>query len=91
MNAHRSHCWAVVWTGDGAGGFQQGDFQINPVLAEDCGQTHRKIAGHTLDQLAVIDVYEKFEVHAAYIVAKVRVCDGVSRGVGCGACRKPFL
>ena len=66
-------------------GSEQCDFQINPVLAEDCGQTHRKITGHTLDQLAVIDVDEKFEVHAAFIVAKVRVCGGVSKGVGCGA------
>ena len=64
-------------------GSEQCDFQINPVLAEDCGQTHRKITGHTLDQLAVVNVYEKFEVHAAFIVAKVRVCGGVVGGVGC--------
>ena len=49
-----------------------------------------KLTGHTLDQLAVIDVYEKFEVHAAFIVAKVRVFGGVGRGVGWRTCRRLF-
>ena len=53
-------------------GSEQCDLQINPVLAEDCGQIHRKIAGHTLDQLAVLNVYEKFEVHAALLWRKFR-------------------
>ena len=56
--------------GDGTGRFQQRHFQINLVLTEQCGQIYGKITGLAFDQLAVVDVYEKFEVHAALLWRK---------------------